>query len=258
MTTEQKFEFRNCEVKFKCLKKWDDLEVTAVPSVRNCHECRKTVHYCRDEQELMDAILADQCVAFPVELLDGEPDEVDDPDWVGGMQMTEQYGVSDEEKNEQKSLFYLNMLDRLIDAGKPFDVQSIALEAIAEVGGSAALHNKLGTAYNDLLNRPDMAVQHFELALDMAPDDVAIMANLGISLVGLERFQDAAKTFERAIRAAPTYANAYINLAVAHYHLGDMASAEKCLISSRDYCDPAQLAKVEEMLSTMPASGENQ
>ena len=87
MPTEQRHEFRNCEVKFKCPKKWDELEITADPSVRNCHECKKTVHYCRDDNELMKAILADQCVAFPIELLDGEPGELEGQDWVGGMQM---------------------------------------------------------------------------------------------------------------------------------------------------------------------------
>ena len=66
-------EIRNCEFRFKCPRTWDSLSATADPSLRSCDECKRTVRYCRTQDELHAAIVKTECVA--VELyVGGEAD----------------------------------------------------------------------------------------------------------------------------------------------------------------------------------------
>lgn len=63
---------RNCEFKFKCPKRWDDLETspssTAFESPRRCNECRRLVWKADNEDQLAKYILHDYCVAITPEL----------------------------------------------------------------------------------------------------------------------------------------------------------------------------------------------
>jgi len=55
---------RNCVFAFKCTQAWDCLTETWDPRVRYCADCEREVHFCRDEYELADAVVLNQCVAI--------------------------------------------------------------------------------------------------------------------------------------------------------------------------------------------------
>ena len=57
---------RNCQFAFRYDKKWDDLtQPWSWPKVRFCDDCRKSVHLCETDDELVDAIKNNRCVAIP-------------------------------------------------------------------------------------------------------------------------------------------------------------------------------------------------
>lgn len=59
-------EIRNCEFRVKCPKSWERLEITSISTQRHCHECQRTVFYCRTPSELQAAIISNQCVAVDI------------------------------------------------------------------------------------------------------------------------------------------------------------------------------------------------
>ena len=65
---------RNCEFKFKCPKRWDDLVASPSPraldSTRRCNECQQLVWKADNEEQLAKYILHDYCVAITPELYD--------------------------------------------------------------------------------------------------------------------------------------------------------------------------------------------
>ncbi len=58
------FTLRNCTFAYKCTQQWENLEETHEESIRFCHDCQKEVHYCEDDQELLESIKLNRCVAF--------------------------------------------------------------------------------------------------------------------------------------------------------------------------------------------------
>ena len=65
---------RNCEFKFKCPKRWDDLEASpstrSLDLTRRCNECHQIVWKADNEEQLAEHILYDRCVAITPELYD--------------------------------------------------------------------------------------------------------------------------------------------------------------------------------------------
>ena len=55
---------RNCTFAYKCTQQWKNLEETYEEGIRFCHDCQKEVHYCEDDQELLESIKLNRCVAF--------------------------------------------------------------------------------------------------------------------------------------------------------------------------------------------------
>ncbi|MEN9880341.1 MAG: hypothetical protein RIQ55_987 [Pseudomonadota bacterium] len=55
---------RNCQLKFECNKKWNDLQaLEGQQNVRFCTHCLKEVHYIDDAWDLALALDKDWCVA---------------------------------------------------------------------------------------------------------------------------------------------------------------------------------------------------
>jgi hypothetical protein len=54
---------------FECPRTWDSLAPTTDPKVRSCDECRRDVHFCDDDDELIANAREGRCVAMapPVE-----------------------------------------------------------------------------------------------------------------------------------------------------------------------------------------------
>ena len=71
------------------------------------------------------------------------------------------------------------------------------------------------------LGFPDRAVESFEQAQVIRPDDATIQFNLGTAHLSLGNFVQAVVNLDRAIKLDPSSADAYGNRAVAHAGLGE-------------------------------------
>lgn len=61
---QDKQEFINCELAFKCTKDWFELEPTDKAGIKYCNQCEEDVHLCTTQEELDDAMKHKYCVAF--------------------------------------------------------------------------------------------------------------------------------------------------------------------------------------------------
>ena len=60
-------DIRNCINGHRCEKKWVDLTVAwSWPIVRYCGECKRSVHLCTTDSELVVAIKHNRCVAVAI------------------------------------------------------------------------------------------------------------------------------------------------------------------------------------------------
>jgi tetratricopeptide (TPR) repeat protein len=75
----------------------------------------------------------------------------------------------------------------------------------------SALHDDVAVLYLEL-DRPELAVAHFEASLKLHPGSPVAFYNLGTAFEAAARFDDAAAQYERAIAADPRYAAAHVNL----------------------------------------------
>jgi hypothetical protein len=55
---------RNCKFAYKCDKDWDDLDDIGESDIRFCQTCQSEVHFCHDDDELVENVKLDHCVAF--------------------------------------------------------------------------------------------------------------------------------------------------------------------------------------------------
>ncbi len=56
---------KNCTFSYRCPKDWDALQADAAdPKRRNCHECRRDVHLCETDDELIARVKAGDCIAI--------------------------------------------------------------------------------------------------------------------------------------------------------------------------------------------------
>ena len=54
---------RNCIFGFKCNKTWEDLGETSSDNVKFCQSCQKEVFFCESDDELVESIRLNRCVA---------------------------------------------------------------------------------------------------------------------------------------------------------------------------------------------------
>ena len=55
---------RNCVLQYRCPNNWDDLTETVDQDIRFCGECQKEVHFCDDDDELIQNIHLNRCIAI--------------------------------------------------------------------------------------------------------------------------------------------------------------------------------------------------
>ena len=55
---------RNCTFAFKCEAKWEQLEILDFDNIRFCNICQKEVYFCHDDDELIQNIHLNRCVAI--------------------------------------------------------------------------------------------------------------------------------------------------------------------------------------------------
>jgi len=89
--------------------------------------------------------------------------------------------------------------------------------------------------------KPAEAIQQYERALQLKPDDFVAHNGLGVALAGQGKLAEAIQQFERALPLKPDDARVYFNLAVALANQGKLLEAipqyERALQLKPDYAD---------------------
>jgi len=61
---KEKVTIENCRLAMECHKKWEELIVEDNVKFRYCLTCEKGVHWCDTDEDIQEAVLQGQCVAF--------------------------------------------------------------------------------------------------------------------------------------------------------------------------------------------------
>ena len=77
-----------------------------------------------------------------------------------------------------------------------------------------------GAYYGARAETNDRAIEGYEKALDLYPDDTASLNNLGLRLQSAHRHQESAAAYEEAIRRGTTFGGTRTNLVLAYLMLG--------------------------------------
>ena len=72
---------------------------------------------------------------------------------------------------------------------------------------NASLHNNLGAVYGQQ-SRYSEAIEHFELAVQISPQDPEYLTNLATAFAAVGRIEDARRELQSALAAAPNYSPA--------------------------------------------------
>jgi len=109
-----------------------------------------------------------------------------------------------------------------------------------EYPDESLLFNIRGACYAGL-GQLDIAVQSYEKALSIKPDNAKAHYNLGSALHELNKLHDSAKCYENAIALEPKNAQAHNNLAIVLKELNQLEKAEascrKAIVLDPEYAD---------------------
>ena len=104
----------------------------------------------------------------------------------------------------------------------------------------AFVHNDLGNALADISGRDDEVLHHYTEAARLLPEFAEAQSNVGTLLKEMQRYPEAAATFEKAIRVKPVLCEAYKNLGSCQQGLG--RPSIRCEPSAKPRHQPAVLA----------------
>jgi tetratricopeptide (TPR) repeat protein len=93
-------------------------------------------------------------------------------------------------------------------------VFSVTFNLLASVEHFAEAHNNMGIALSQA-GRFEEAIDHYERALRIIPDDADAQDNLAIALQRTGKLPEAIAHYEQALRIKPDFAEAHYNLGVA-------------------------------------------
>jgi len=82
--------------------------------------------------------------------------------------------------------------------------------------------------------QPDKALQVWEEARDVAPDNPDTHNKLGLAYVDRKRFTDALTEFQAAVTARSTFVESYFHMGEVYEILGDKPNAVKAYQSTID------------------------
>ena len=106
---------------------------------------------------------------------------------------------------------------------RPEESEVVIRRAIDRHPGNATLYNSLGVLLFER-GRFDEAARQYEYAVALRPDDMKYVTNLGSAYMLQGNFAAAARYFQKAIDIKPTK-NAYSNLGLMHFYVGDYDAA---------------------------------
>ena len=110
----------------------------------------------------------------------------------------------------------------------------------------AAMHNAVGTIRG---RQGDMAgaAEDFRKAVEANPDDLSARHNLGLALLELGRYDDAAGQLQQAVVRHPRYYEAWLGLGRAHAGAGRGAAALEAWGAIVNMEPPAPASVLEEV-----------
>lgn len=62
--TKSSFLIRNCQFAFQCKASWESLEIKKNAKVRFCKDCGKNVYLCETDDDLVNNVERNRCVAI--------------------------------------------------------------------------------------------------------------------------------------------------------------------------------------------------
>ncbi|HEY2251759.1 MAG TPA: tetratricopeptide repeat protein, partial [Planctomycetaceae bacterium] len=99
--------------------------------------------------------------------------------------------------------------------------------AVSLDSSNAAFHSDLGIAYRELGHLDD-AIDLFQQAVQLAPDDALVQYDLGALLQQRRDPLGARLRFQQAVRLQPDFAEAWNDLGIAQQSLGELDEAAAC------------------------------
>ena len=116
--------------------------------------------------------------------------------------------------------------------------EAIALyrEVVSDHPQSLKARNNLGVLYDEM-GQHEMALEQFEAARTIDPDNVEVLGNLGAALLGLSRFDEAERELRRGLKLDPENVEVHAHLGILHFRRGLYLQAENELrwVCERDH-----------------------
>lgn len=114
------------------------------------------------------------------------------------------------------------------------DVERLLLRALdydRTADSAAEVWEALGVVYN-VSRDYDAAVDAFQRAIDVRPNDYQLRNKLGATLANGNRSDEALPSYRVALRLKPKYARGWLNMAIAHSNLHNYSEAARCYLQT--------------------------
>lgn len=113
----------------------------------------------------------------------------------------------------------------LVEQGRADEAVGVYREIVSDHPGSLKAHNNLGVLYDEL-GQHELALEQFQAAHHLGPENVEVIANLGAALGTLGRFEDAERELRRGQKLEPDSPDIRANLGILFFRRGLYAQAE--------------------------------
>ncbi|KAL7495608.1 hypothetical protein ACHAWT_009603 [Skeletonema menzelii] len=114
------------------------------------------------------------------------------------------------------------------------DVERLLLRALDidnTADAAADVYEALGVVYN-VSRDYDAAVDSFQRAIEVRPDDYQLRNKLGATLANSNRSEEALSSYRVALSLKPKYARGWLNMAIAHSNLHNYSEASRCYLQT--------------------------
>ena len=113
----------------------------------------------------------------------------------------------------------------LVEGGRIQEAIALFLEVLERNPASLKAHNNLGVLFDEL-KQHDSALEHFEQAERVEPENVEVLTNYGSTLAAVGRYEQAEVILRRAQRLAPDDARVRLATGILSFRRGTYAQAE--------------------------------
>ncbi len=114
------------------------------------------------------------------------------------------------------------------------DVERLLLRALDidnTADAAADVYEALGVVYN-VSRDYHAAVDSFQRAIEVRPDDYQLRNKLGATLANSNRSEEALSSYRVALSLKPKYARGWLNMAIAHSNLHNYSEASRCYLQT--------------------------